>query len=55
MIGQVKGAALSEIVKATDWQAHSVRGFISIASKKHGLTIESGKREDGERLYSIRK
>jgi hypothetical protein len=39
---------------ATDWQAHSVRGFLSGAlRKKMGLTVESAKRQDGERIYSI--
>jgi hypothetical protein len=42
-------------MKATDWQAHSVRGFISTASKKHGVTIESAKNEAGERVYKIAK
>jgi hypothetical protein len=37
--------------KATDWQAHSVRGFISTAAKKHNLKIESSKNETGERVY----
>ena len=39
--------------KATDWQAHSVRGFLSTAAKKHGLKIESTKTESGDRLYKI--
>jgi hypothetical protein len=48
------GATLTQIMKATGWQAHSVRGFISGAlGKKMGLTVESAKREDGERVYSI--
>ena len=53
MIGRAKGATLAEIMKATDWQAHSVRGFLSTAAKKHGLKIESTKTESGDRLYKI--
>ena len=50
------GATLAEIMKATDWQAHSVRGFISgTLGKKMGLTVKSEKREDGTRVYSIAK
>jgi hypothetical protein len=53
MIERAKGATLAEIMKATDWQAHSVRGFLSTAAKKHGLKIESTKTESGDRLYKI--
>jgi hypothetical protein len=50
------GATLAEIMKATDWQPHSVRGFISgTLGKKKGLKVESVKGEDGERTYSIAK
>jgi hypothetical protein len=39
---------------ATEWQAHSVRGFLSGAlRKKMGLKIESAKSAAGERRYSI--
>jgi hypothetical protein len=55
MIGQAKGATLAEIMTATDWQAHSVRGFISTASKKNGLKIESVKTAAGDRVYKIAK
>jgi Protein of unknown function (DUF3489) len=49
------GATLAEIMKATGWQAHSVRGFISgTLGKKRGRTVESTKREDGERLYRLK-
>jgi hypothetical protein len=48
------GATLAQIMKATDWQAHSVRGFISGAlGKKMGLTVNSVRREDGERVYTL--
>ena len=41
-------------MKVTGWQAHSVRGFISGAlRRKLGLTVESTKREDGDRLYKV--
>jgi hypothetical protein len=55
LIGRAKGATLAEIMKATDWQAHSVRGFISTAGKKQGIKIESAKSEAGERTYKIAK
>jgi Protein of unknown function (DUF3489) len=55
LIGRPKGATLAEIVTATDWQAHSVRGFLSTAAKKHGLKIESTKTEAGDRVYRIKK
>jgi hypothetical protein len=55
MIGRAKGATLAEIMKATDWQAHSVRGFISIATKKHSINIESSKSDAGDRVYKVTK
>jgi hypothetical protein len=48
------GATLAEIAKATDWQNHSIRGFVSgHVTKKLGLTVESTKSEAGERTYRI--
>jgi hypothetical protein len=55
MIGRAKGATLDQIMKATDWQAHSVRGFLSTAAKKHKLNVESAKNDAGERVYRIAK
>ena len=55
MIARAKGATLAEIMKTTDWQAHSVRGFISTGGKKHGVKIESAKNDSGERTYKIPK
>jgi Protein of unknown function (DUF3489) len=54
LIGRTNGATLTEIMKATGWQAHSVRGFLSTASKKRGIKIESTKNDDGMRNYSVK-
>ena len=47
------GCTLGEIMKVTDWQAHTVRGFISGLGKKMGLTVASTKNDSGERTYSV--
>lgn len=48
------GATLKEIMKATTWQSHSVRGFLSgTLRKKMGLRVDSFKRNDNERTYQI--
>ena len=49
------GATLKELMKATNWQPHSVRGFLSgTIGKKMGLKVTSAKSEGGERSYSVR-
>jgi Protein of unknown function (DUF3489) len=49
------GATAKELMKATGWQPHSVRGFISgTIGKKMKLTVVSTKGENGERSYSIK-
>ena len=55
LIGRPQGATLVEIRKATGWLAHSVRGFLSTAAKKHSLQIESTKTASGDRVYQIKK
>ena len=49
------GATAKELLKATGWQPHSLRGFISgTLGKKMGLAVTSTKGEDGERSYSVK-
>ena len=55
MMKRAKGATLAEIIAATDWQPHTVRGFVSILGNKGGEKIESSKNAAGERTYKIAK
>jgi hypothetical protein len=55
MMQRAKGGTLPEIMKATGWQAHTVRGFVSILGSKGGEKIESSKNAAGERTYKIGK
>lgn len=48
------GATIDEVIKATGWQAHSVRGAISgTLKKKLGLTVESKVVDGRGRVYQI--
>jgi hypothetical protein len=55
MMKRAKGVTLAEIVDATGWQKHTVRGFVSILGSKGGQKIESSKNAAGERSYRIAK
>ena len=49
-----KGASIPEMSKATDWQAHSVRGFLSgTLKKKLGYQIKSEQEDGRHRRYFI--
>ena len=48
------GITISALIKATEWQAHSVRGFLSgTVSKRMGLKLTSTRSDAGERVYSV--
>lgn len=48
------GATGSDLMKATGWQAHSVRGFISgVLGRRMGLKVSS-KTENGQRRYALK-
>lgn len=55
LLARTNGASLAELMQATEWQAHSIRGFLSIASRKRDVHIESFKDDKGERTYRIKK
>jgi hypothetical protein len=49
------GASAKELLKATGWQPHSLRGFLSgQVGNKMGLALTSAKGEDGERVYALK-
>jgi hypothetical protein len=50
LVSRTEGVTLEDIMTATAWQAHSVRGFIATLNKK-GTKIESFKSEAGVRTY----
>jgi hypothetical protein len=49
------GAGIDEIMRATGWQQHSVRGFFAgTVRKKLGFDLTSVKAEGSERRYAIK-
>lgn len=54
LLRRPEGATIAQLVKATGWQPHTVRGALAGALKKRlGLEIKSEKPEDGERVYRV--
>jgi hypothetical protein len=54
LLRRPEGATIAQLVKATGWQPHTVRGAMAGALKKLlGLEIKSEKPEDGARIYRI--
>ena len=54
MLQRPEGATIDQIMQATGWQRHTVRGaFAGAIKKKLGLAVTSDKVEGRERVYHI--
>jgi hypothetical protein len=54
LLSQPEGASIEEMMQATNWQQHSVRGFLAgTVKKKLGYPLTSLKPNDGARRYRI--
>lgn len=55
LLSRPEGATLEEVMKATEWQKHTVRGAMAgTLKKKHGYEIASEKSPNGQRHYMIK-
>ena len=55
LLKRTGGTTLKELIKATGWQPHSVRGFLSgVIAKKLKFKVASVKDDSGERRYSVK-
>lgn len=52
LLQQPEGATLANLMSATGWQAHSVRGFLSNLKRQRGLKVRSRKHA-GLRTYRL--
>ena len=54
MLRRPEGATVAQIMEATGWQAHTVRGTLAGALKKRlGLVVISNKTAGSERVYRV--
>ncbi len=54
LLQRPEGATIAQIMEATGWQQHTVRGTLAGTLKKRlGLTITSTKEAGGQRVYRI--
>lgn len=56
LLSRKNGASIEELIRATGWQSHSVRGFLSgTIGKTLGLKLTSSTDASGTRRYAIKR
>ena len=54
LLKRKQGVSVAEMISATGWQAHSIRGFLAGALKKRlGKTVTTSSSKSGERRYHV--
>jgi hypothetical protein len=53
MLQSPQGATIAAMMKATDWQQHSVRGFLAGVVRKRLKLKLGSKKVEGNRVYRI--
>jgi hypothetical protein len=56
LLSRPEGASIEEMMQATTWRQHSVRGFLAgTVKRKLGFSLTSSKPDDGVRRYRVDK
>lgn len=53
LLKRPEGATIAQVMAATEWQQHSVRGFFAGTLKKKGYTVINEKTDKQDRVYRI--
>ena len=53
LLSRPSGATVAGIMKATGWQPHTVRGFLTAVVRRRLKLALSSEKVDGERVYRI--
>lgn len=53
LLSRPEGATIPQLMAATNWQAHSVRGFFAGTIRKKGYALTSDRNGKDERVYRI--
>lgn len=53
LLSREEGATMAELIDATGWKPHSVRGHLSNMRKKHGIPVKGFTNGDGKHGYQI--